>query len=836
MSNGDASTIPVGSPVELDGIPASAEFAQADQLLRSLFLPTDNVLFRLIEAWIENGKKKARTLWKQTQCRAAATVSEISISKFNEIGAAERANIFFGVAPRVGGDGFDYAWQIRVVRCLWADVDDVSPEGAIARCLDKGLPRPSIVVASGTIGGHLYWLTTAPYLIDDVGPPPRVRKEWIEIGWGKKPIHFFDDATGQRVYLDDPATGRKLEHPKLSDKAMRLRNMLQGIAASIGGDHTIDPTRLLRLPGTMNRKDERNGRQPRPCELIECNGERYDIGLFERFAEVKSPGKKRRSAKSKANAHVNLNSSAKGFVPGDAAIIKRISDSKQGEKFGRLMAGDTSDYAGDESRADEALCCMMAYWIRDAATIDRIFRTSELCDEKWTSRPDYRDSTIGKALELVTEFFDWSRGKGKTQDEKPAPQAIQLTEQFSLLAVDPRRSPSGKITVTVKLLDGGKPVLRFDVSSCLSSQKEAVKKLTAFVPVDAPKAAETPATVEAAENPEPPEVQAQAVPEAPQIDLGAIVGKIIIDAEQALDDEAAAKAASEADDEDLESVRDIVFHLVPEKFDLRYRTTDGKAWSEKWGRAVSRQEFISHVPAQLVDAAQAGHDAEIEEPKHVRAVQSALGVLWSSLMDALPLQAADADLSNDSEDARRMRRAVIRLWTKPVLLKNVPIGNGKEIEAGQVRASLASLVEEAFRPYTHGKQVIGPRESWRPIRTAVAAWWRPWVDSEGQVVPLLAMRFDLFDHLGIPVDGVTDQASLRRLGVSYGIFSDSPGVTDRMTGGCRLAVLTHEIKQEILSQPTNEPEEPTFSDSEPFSDSDSGVTEEISDDQQAGDE
>src|SRR5262249_43997441 len=171
------------------------------------------------------------------------------------------------------------------------------------------------------------------------------------------------------------------------------------------------------------------------------------------------------------------------------------------------------------------------------------------------------------------------------------------------------------------------------------------------------------------------------------------------------------------------------------------------------------------------------------------------------------------------------RTAVIRLWTRPALLKSVPLANGKEGETGQVRASLSSLIQEAYLPYAIGKQLLSERECWRQIRTADAEWLWPVVDDGGMIVPSLAMRYDLFDHIGVRFDATPNQTALRRLGTRYGVFSDKAGVTDRMSGGGRLAILAPEITREILSQPTNEPEEPLLSDSGTPSDSDSGVTE-----------
>src|SRR5262249_13263482 len=93
---------------------------------------------------------------------------------------------------------------------------------------------------------------------------------------------------------------RNPEFPSdLSPKAQHLQDILGGIASKIGGDHTKDLSRLLRVPGLLNRKDERNGRPPVPCELVECDrGRRYPLADFEGFA-AHSPEKAMREAVAK---------------------------------------------------------------------------------------------------------------------------------------------------------------------------------------------------------------------------------------------------------------------------------------------------------------------------------------------------------------------------------------------------------------------------------------------------------------------------------------------------------------------------------------------------------
>ena len=82
----------------------------------------------------------------------------------------------------------------------------------------------------------------------------------------------------------------------------------------------------------------------------------------------------------------------------DNELWTRIFDSQNGAKIRALYNGDISAYDNDESRADLALCCYLAYWTgHDAVRIDRMFRQSGLMREKW-NRTDYRENTIAKAM------------------------------------------------------------------------------------------------------------------------------------------------------------------------------------------------------------------------------------------------------------------------------------------------------------------------------------------------------------------------------------------------------------------------------------------------------
>ena len=85
----------------------------------------------------------------------------------------------------------------------------------------------------------------------------------------------------------------------------------------------------------------------------------------------------------------------------DDELISKIRRSNQGAKFKALYdRGDSSEYDGDESAADQALLNILAWWTNgDALQMERIFSSSMLGRrDKWLNRQDYRDRTIQEAI------------------------------------------------------------------------------------------------------------------------------------------------------------------------------------------------------------------------------------------------------------------------------------------------------------------------------------------------------------------------------------------------------------------------------------------------------
>lgn len=97
----------------------------------------------------------------------------------------------------------------------------------------------------------------------------------------------------------------------------------------------------------------------------------------------------------------------------DDALLNKALASRQGQKLRALLDGRLDEHDGDASRADSALCTILAFWFqRDAARIDRVFRASGLYREKWDQMrgaQTYGDLTIAGACEICDEVYDPAR-------------------------------------------------------------------------------------------------------------------------------------------------------------------------------------------------------------------------------------------------------------------------------------------------------------------------------------------------------------------------------------------------------------------------------------------
>lgn len=372
----------------------TAGIETATRFLSAIFQEGDVFLLRPVEAWTEKGKKQSRVDYRNTCHRSLRQPQlEATLRGLWEAAPKGHLNLFFGTCPRYGLKGqYDLAWQIRTVRCLWVDIDNVTAEEAIERVRKAGLPKPSIVVNSGN-GVHLYWLLDQPYLIDDVEDPPAVLTEWVEKRGKKKPRKYILK-DGARFYLD------KNKHlTRLSAKALHIQDVLSGMAKQVGGDHTHDVARLLRLPGSLNRKDGRNGAEPRPTALLRCEPSlRYPLSAFEPF-KCESP----ESERARKIEAMPLPTPRKPTAKVSDTLEERIAVCKIAE-------------AGQRSEADFAMCCLA---LRKGVAKEDVWKRVEEVGKFKDEGERYFNITWA-AAEYAVKSETYENLAGKTLWETPA--------------------------------------------------------------------------------------------------------------------------------------------------------------------------------------------------------------------------------------------------------------------------------------------------------------------------------------------------------------------------------------------------------------------------------
>lgn len=130
--------------------------------------------------------------------------------------------------------------NVRAISFLWADVDHVNEEEMQARL--RGVPVPPSMVVSSGGGFHLYWILDGYYSVD-----------------------------------------------------AELETALKRVAKWVGGDHTQNVNRLLRVVGSRNHGKTKGYEEPRDVKIVHKLGARYALAEFSKsaitYAGIKLPEK-----------------------------------------------------------------------------------------------------------------------------------------------------------------------------------------------------------------------------------------------------------------------------------------------------------------------------------------------------------------------------------------------------------------------------------------------------------------------------------------------------------------------------------------------------------------
>jgi primase/DNA polymerase family protein len=94
----------------------------------------------------------------------------------------------------------------------------------------------------------------------------------------------------------------------------------------------------------------------------------------------------------------------------DDDLLGKMRNAANGDRFASLYdMGYIGDYDDDHSRADSALCCLLAFWTGwDAPRMDTLFRASALRRDKWDERrgaQTYGERTIAFAIGVTPDYY-----------------------------------------------------------------------------------------------------------------------------------------------------------------------------------------------------------------------------------------------------------------------------------------------------------------------------------------------------------------------------------------------------------------------------------------------
>lgn len=200
---------------------------------------------------------------------------------------------------------------------------------------------------------------------------------------------------------------------------VRWQAMLRATAEAKGWtvDATANLDRLMRIPGTFNRKP---GHEPVPVTVLEQKGDRYTPEQLEAALPPEAPAGADEIDFTEASPSVSTPATpparsvtiqdATATLADDDLIVKASNaQGPSGAKFRALYCDGSMNGYPSQSEAMQALLCLLAFWTRkNAAQMERLAARSKLAEgyEKWHARPDYRARSIAAALKLVTKTYD----------------------------------------------------------------------------------------------------------------------------------------------------------------------------------------------------------------------------------------------------------------------------------------------------------------------------------------------------------------------------------------------------------------------------------------------
>jgi hypothetical protein len=316
-----------------------------------------------------------------------------------------------------------------------------------------------------------------------------------------------------------------------------------------------------------------------------------------------------------------------------------------------------------------------------------------------------------------------------------------------LLVVDrTRQSPSGRLTVTLRVLRDGQAVDLVNVFGTATGRRAAGKQLQALAG----------------------EVSSEAV--------AAALSAVFAEAARQLD-EAPGPGTGPA-------LREAVRAYVQQNFRPTRRAA-GRVLLAAFGRAFDRVGFLHLVNTDMLTAVREAAKVPADEDEYqlLAKVELEMRIIFGDLLTTLP------------DERQALAATVVGMWATVKCLSKTKARDGTE---HTVNIALIGLVQQLLER----KQVTAGK--WLRVHPAHPAFVRyhPVLDAEGEAIGqevLLAMNAELATSTGVKLPEGFSPFGLKRVGKRHGVFRELPGVSGHgERGKTRVMVLSRKLTDYLL--------------------------------------
>ena len=279
---------------------------------------------------------------------------------------------------------------------------------------------------------------------------------------------------------DDPYCGVDLDD-SIDESTGQLKPWAQQIVDRLYSYTEISPSGSgLKVFIKANKPGSRCRKAYEDSEVEIYDRDRFFTVTGNRLASIPSEVNIRQESLEAVYSHVFGNdepgtsatpSANRGPRPSDSGSVSLSDDEiielackrrSTGMKFQALWNGDWNSYFNSASEADSSIVFTLAYFTKDAAQIDRLFRRSQLMRDKWDQKhgnESYGQRTIAKALSKVTKQYEPKKKRPAAPKQGSQPPA---NLGFPKAAIDwDFKSDQTENAMAVEFIDGNQAKLRY---------------------------------------------------------------------------------------------------------------------------------------------------------------------------------------------------------------------------------------------------------------------------------------------------------------------------------------------------------------------------------------